>query len=571
MVSIMSRLFHIKVVNKGRMFTMTRTYIFPQMNDTTKNFAPDHFNDEEKLIEQTVEQFAAERVYPSLEKLESYDYATARQLFEEAGELGLLGADVPEDYDGMEMGKKISGLVAEGLGHGSSFGVSFNIHTGVGTLPYMYFGTKEQKKKCLPKLASGEWIGAYALTEPNAGSDALAAKATAKLNDDGSYRLNGEKQWITNAHLANVYVVFAKTEEGMTGFIVERDMPGVSVGPEEQKMGIKGSSTATLILEDVNVPEENILGERGKGHYIALNILNLARLKLAFSNIGSGKQAFNTALQYTQERKQFNRELSQFSMLREKLAMMAASIYRAETGVYYTARLIDEEDLSEDNILKVLPQYAADCALNKVAASEMLDYVVDEGVQMHGGYGYMEEYDIERMYRDARINRIFEGTNEINRLTVARSITKLFAKDASVFEADDALGNEQYDKALAAFNKVMQTLTSEEVISLKEFENEQELMRLISDTVMDLYLMKAVLIRVEESKKRDIEEALAAYITHDSSRKIQANLLEITARIAKDPAALQGAIRDLTVDSVDLIGLKRQIADYMIGKGSYSL
>lgn len=243
---------------------MTRTYIFPQMNDTTKNFAPDHFNDEEKLIEQTVEQFAAERVYPSLEKLESYDYATARQLFEEAGELGLLGADVPEDYDGMEMGKKISGLVAEGLGHGSSFGVSFNIHTGVGTLPYMYFGTKEQKKKCLPKLASGEWIGAYALTEPNAGSDALAAKATAKLNDDGSYRLNGEKQWITNAHLANVYVVFAKTEEGMTGFIVERDMPGVSVGPEEQKMGIKGSSTATLILEDVNVPEENILGERGK-------------------------------------------------------------------------------------------------------------------------------------------------------------------------------------------------------------------------------------------------------------------------------------------------------------------
>lgn len=550
---------------------MTRTYIFPQMNDTTKKFAPDHFNDEEKLIEQTVEQFAAERVYPSLEKLESYDYATARQLFEEAGELGLLGADVPEDYDGMEMGKKISGLVAEGLGHGSSFGVSFNIHTGVGTLPYMYFGTPEQKKKCLPKLASGEWIGAYALTEPNAGSDALAAKATAKLNDDGSYRLNGEKQWITNAHLANVYVVFAKTEEGMTAFIVERDMPGVSVGPEEQKMGIKGSSTATLILEDVNVPEENILGERGKGHYIALNILNLARLKLAFSNIGSGKQAFNTALQYTQERKQFNRELSQFSMLREKLAMMAASIYRAETGVYYTARLIDEEDLSEENILKVLPQYAADCALNKVAASEMLDYVVDEGVQMHGGYGYMEEYDIERMYRDARINRIFEGTNEINRLTVARSITKLFAKDASVFEADDALGNEQYNKALAAFNKVMQTLTSEEVISLKEFENEQELMRLISDTVMDLYLMKAVLIRVEESKKRDIEQALVAYITHDSSRKIQANLLEITARIAKDPAALQGEIRDLTVDSVDLIGLKRQIADYMIEKGSYSL
>ncbi len=550
---------------------MTRTYIFPQMNDTTKNFAPDHFNDEEKLIEQTVEQFAAERVYPSLEKLESYDYATARQLFEEAGELGLLGADVPEDYDGMEMGKKISGLVAEGLGHGSSFGVSFNIHTGVGTLPYMYFGTPEQKKKCLPKLASGEWIGAYALTEPNAGSDALAAKATAKLNDDGSYRLNGEKQWITNAHLANVYVVFAKTEEGMTAFIVERDMPGVSVGPEEQKMGIKGSSTATLILEDVNVPEENILGERGKGHYIALNILNLARLKLAFSNIGSGKQAFNTALQYTQERKQFNRELSQFSMLREKLAMMAASIYRAETGVYYTARLIDEEELSEENILKVLPQYAADCALNKVAASEMLDYVVDEGVQMHGGYGYMEEYDIERMYRDARINRIFEGTNEINRLTVARSIAKLFAKDASVFEADDALGNEQYDKALAAFNKVMQTLTNEEVISLKEFENEQELMRLISDTVMDLYLMKAVLIRVEESKKRDIEQALAAYIAHDSSRKIQANLLEITARIAKDPAALQGEIRDLTVDSVDLIGLKRQIADYMIEKGSYSL
>src|SRR5699024_37269 len=397
--------------------------IFPYEGPHTESFSSDELSEEEQLIATMIEQFVEEQVLPQNEALEANDYEVGRGLFQASGELGLLGAEVPEAYGGIEMGKKVSGLVAEKMGFGASFSVGFNIHTGVGTLPYVYFGTEEQKERYLPKLSSGEWVGAYALTEPGAGSDALSGKASAKKTDDG-WILNGDKQWITNAHMADVYVVFARSEEGITSFIVERTMEGVSVGPEEDKLGIRGSSTATLILDNVLVPEENVLGVIGKGHHIALNILNLARLQLAFSNVGMSKQALNEAVEYGKVREQFKQPLVKSPMIQEKLVNSALEIFGAESSTYYTAGILDHLNESlenEQDIVKSLANYQMDCAINKVYASETLDKAVDEALQIHGGYGYMKEYPIERMYRDARINRLFEGTNETNRLTIAKA------------------------------------------------------------------------------------------------------------------------------------------------------
>ena len=546
-----------------------RTNLFPTLEKETSNFSPEHFSEEEKLIKQTVSQFVENKVIPNLENLEAYKYDYSRDLFKEAGQLGLLGAEVPMVYGGMEMSKKVSGIIAEGLGFGSSFGVSFNIHTGVGVLPYVYFGTEEQKNKYIPKLVSGEWIGAYALTEPNAGSDALAANASAKENEDGSFTLNGEKQWITNGHLAHVYVVFAKTKEGMTSFIVERDYPGVSVGLEEHKMGIRGSSTATLILEDVNVPKENMLGEKGKGHYIALNILNLARLKLAFSNIGSAKQAFNTGLSYAKERKQFKKSLVEFPLIQEKLANMAMAIYKAETSSYFTASLVDHQSIDETNILNILPDYAADCALNKVEASEALDYVVDEAVQIHGGYGYMEEYPIERMYRDARINRIFEGTNEINRLTVTRSFLKLVQKNREIISNNSSFEHATYKLSQQTLNIVLKALSSEEKIKLKDLEDEQELMRLLADLVKEIYVLQAILVRSKDSEKELVKQ-MTHVISEESLTEIQALAESICLRLVDEADSYLSAINETRIKS-DLIDSKRKLAAYFINSGSYQV
>ncbi len=546
-----------------------RAHLFPTLEKERSTWSPEDFSEEERLIKQTVSQFVEHKVIPNLEKLEAYDYDVSRFLFKEAGQLGLLGAEVPMAYGGMEMGKKVSGIIAEGLGFASSFGVSFNIHTGVGILPYVYFGSEKQKNKYIPKLVSGEWIGAYALTEPNAGSDALAARASAKENKDGSYTLNGEKQWITNGHLASVYVVFAKTEEGMTCFIVERDYPGVSVGVEEQKMGIRGSSTATLILEDVNVLEENILGEKGKGHYIALNILNLARLKLAFSNLGSAKQAFDTGLAYAKEREQFKKSLVEFPLIQEKLANMAMAIYKAETSSYFTASQVDQQAIDEKNILNILPDYAADCALNKVEASECLDYVVDEALQIHGGYGYMEEYPIERMYRDARINRIFEGTNEINRLTVTRSFLKLIQKNREIISSDLSFENKAYLQTKQILNLVLKALSSEEKVKLTQIEDEQELMRLIADLIKEIYLFQAVLVRAEESNKEIIKE-LTDVISEESLIKIQSLAESICLRLVHEATPYLNEINQTRIKT-DLIENKRRIADHFINKATYHI
>ncbi len=348
-------------------------------------FTPEDFTEEDQLIAKTTELFVKQEVAPKLSAIEQHDYAAGRELFGKAGELGLLGIEVPVEYGGLSLNKKVAGLVAEKMGFAGSFSVSYNIHAGVGTLPYVYFGTEAQKQSYLPKLASGEWIGAYALTEPNAGSDALHARTSAVLNEDGtSWLLNGEKQWITNAQLADVYVVFANTGEGMTAFIVERGFDGVSVGPEEKKMGIKGSSTATLLLDNVQVPLSNVLGKLGQGHRVALNILNMARLKLAFSNIGSAKQALQLAVTYGKVRKQFQKSLVDFTMIQEKIANMAVSIYGAESTAYRTAGALDEALQavdSSDEMTRRLADFSMECAINKVYSSEMQDQIVDEAVQ----------------------------------------------------------------------------------------------------------------------------------------------------------------------------------------------
>lgn len=539
-------------------------------SEEATNFSPNHFNDEEKMIKSTVKQFVANQVYPQLSEMEAHNYDVIRKLFTEAGDLGLLGADVKGDYGGIEMGKKISGLIAEEMGHGSSFGVSFNIHTGVGVSPYAYFGTEEHKQAYLPKLVSGEYIGAYALTEPDAGSDALATKTQA-VEKDGGYVLNGEKQWITNAHVAAVYVVFAKTTEGMTAFIVDRHLDGVSVGVEENKLGIQGSSTATLILEDVFVEKDKILGEPGKGHYVALNILNLARLKLAFSNLGASKQALDTTIKYGIERKQFKQSIIEFPMIKEKIANMGIKIYQSESSIYYTATLLDELDITDENIYQLLPDFAMDCALNKVSASETLDYAVDEGLQIHGGYGYMKDYDIERMYRDARINRIFEGTNEINRLTVTRSFLKMLRNNDAILTDEDKVDDFYYVKAKGVLKLIMRAFEESDKISLADIEKEQELMRLLSDIISDIYTMRTVILRSSQSDG-EIHKQIQSVVSEEKLREIRSCAGSILSRLLTGDKQIEfvNELKDVsTSQRIDIIEAKRSIADELIKKGEY--
>lgn len=391
-------------------------------------FTPEDFTDEHHMIAKTTEEYVNNEVLPQLEHLENHEFDRSVKLLRKAGELGLLSADIPEEYGGLGLDKVSSAIIAEKMAPAGGFAISHGAHVGIGSLPIVLFGTEEQKQKYLPYLATGEKIAAYALTEPGSGSDALGAKTTARLNAEGThYILNGEKQWITNSGFADVFVVYAKVDgEHFTAFIVERDFPGVSTGPEEKKMGIKSSSTRTLILQDVPVPKENVLGEIGKGHVIAFNILNIGRYKLGLGAVGGAKRALEITLKYANQRQQFKRPISQFTLTQEKFATMASRLYAAESSVYRTVGLFDERmglldaEKAKDGkeVAKSIAEYAIECSLNKFFATEVLDYIVDEGVQIHGGYGFMQEYEIERAYRDSRINRIFEGTNEINRLLV---------------------------------------------------------------------------------------------------------------------------------------------------------
>ncbi|MFJ7979955.1 acyl-CoA dehydrogenase family protein [Lysinibacillus xylanilyticus] len=504
-----------------------------KLEDKMTIFTPEDFQDEEELIAKTAELFIKQDVSPNITAIEKHQYEVTRQLFQKAGDLGLLAIEIPEAYGGLELNKKISGLVAERMGYGGSFSVSYNIHAGVGTLPYVYFGNASQKLRYLPKLASGEWIGAYALTEPDAGSDALHPKTNAILNEDGTaWVLNGEKQWITNAQLADIFVVFAKTNEGMTAFIVERTFTGVSVGQEEEKMGIKGSSTATLILEDVVVPKGNVLGEVGKGHKVAMNILNMARLKLAFSNIGTSKQALQLAVNYGKERKQFQKPIVDFTMIQEKLADMAVLIYGAESAAYRTAGEMDDviELASKESMVQKIADFAIECAINKVNCSEALGKIVDEAVQIHGGYGYMQDYEVERLYRDARISRIFEGTNEINRLTIAKMLCKKYAQATSKNNVSLAnLPSERNHQYINLSKHLMQTAMTVIVGAQINLEQEQEYMGLLADIAKDIYIMESSLFRTEKAENEKTKQLMTDILCQESFRKIKNSTIDIIA------------------------------------------
>jgi alkylation response protein AidB-like acyl-CoA dehydrogenase len=489
-------------------------------------FTPEDFTDEHKMIAKTTEEFVVNEVLPQLEHLENHEFDRSVKLLKEAGDLGLLGADVPEEYGGLGLDKVSSALIAEKMSRAGGFSITHGAHVGIGSLPIVLFGTEEQKKKYLPALATGEKIAAYALTEPSSGSDALGAKTTAKLNAEGThYILNGEKQWITNAGFADVFVVYAKVDgEHFSAFIVERDFPGVSTGVEEKKMGIKSSSTRTLILQDALVPKENLLGEVGKGHVIAFNILNIGRYKLGVGAVGASKRALEITIQYANQRQQFKTPISQFTLTQEKLATMAAKLYATESSVYRTVGLFEERmsQLTEEKakegkeVANSIAEYAIECSLNKFFATETLDYIADEGVQIHGGYGFMQEYEIERIYRDSRINRIFEGTNEINRLLVPgmylRKAMKgelpLLQKAQQLQEelmmlmpeevGDDVLEQEKYLVRNAKKIALMVAGLAAQKFGPK-LEKEQEVLVNIADIVSNVYAMESALLRTEKA------------------------------------------------------------------------
>jgi alkylation response protein AidB-like acyl-CoA dehydrogenase len=568
-------------------------------------YTPEDFTDEHKMIAKTTEDFVGNEVLPQLPFLENHEFDRTVKLLKQAGELGLLGVDVPEEYGGLGLDKISSALIGEKMSRAGGFSLSHGAHVGIGSLPIVLFGNEEQKKKYLPFLATGEKLAAYALTEPGSGSDALGARTTAKLNPEGThFILNGEKQWITNAGFADLFIVYAKIDgEHFTAFIVEREFPGVSTGAEEKKMGIKSSSTRTLILQDVQVPKENLLGEAGRGHVIAFNILNIGRYKLGVGAVGASKHALELTVKYANQRQQFNKPISQFNLTKEKLATMAAQIYAAESSVYRTvglfedrmSKLVDEELKDRNEIAKAIAEYAIECSLNKVFATEMLDYVVDEGVQIHGGYGFMQEYEIERVYRDSRINRIFEGTNEINRLLVPGTFLRkamkgelpLLQKAQNLQEelmmmmpeepSDVPLSQERY--LLKNAKKI--SLLAIGLVAQKygnSLENEQELLVKIADMISNVYAMESVLVRTEKAFKKDgMEKNKQKYLYTQIFIQEAFNEIEQSARetlVATEQGdtlrMLFAALRKLTRHiPINVILLKREIANSIIESEKY--
>jgi butyryl-CoA dehydrogenase len=486
-------------------------------------FTPEDFSDQHKLIAQTAEDFANQEIMPNSARIEQKDFALSRELMKKAAALGLTSVDIPEEYGGAEMDKVSSSIIADHMAKQGSFAVTFGAHVGIATLPYVWFGTTEQKKKYLPLLGSGEWVGGYALSESSSGSDAMNARTRAVLSADGShYLLNGEKMWITNGSFGDVFVVFAKVDgEQFTAFIVERTFPGFSVGAEEHKLGIRGSSTCPLILNDCRVPVENVLGEVGKGATIAFNILNVGRFKLGAACVGGARTCLANSIQWAKERKAFGKPIAEFGLVRELLADIAIGIYAGEALVYRTVGMMDAATAGiakgapdESKLIrKAIEEYAVECSIIKVWASEMFDQVVDNQVQIFGGYGFVEEYPAERAYRDSRVNRIFEGTNEINRLIITGWLLKravsgqLPLLPAIKKLMDEVMAGpgfaEEDERTLASQRKLLANAKKIGLMVsgaasqkyMQQITDHQEVMGAIADIVIEVYAMDSVLAR----------------------------------------------------------------------------
>ncbi|MGI4832841.1 MAG: acyl-CoA dehydrogenase family protein [Janthinobacterium lividum] len=526
-------------------------------------FTPADFTEEQNFMHQTCLDFVAAEVAPLLERLDNHEEGLMRGIMEKAGALGLFGVSVPEELGGLNMDFPTALRVTEGVGGGHSFPVAFAAHTGIALLPVLYFGTDAQKQKYIPGLTSGELMGAYCLTEPGSGSDALGAKTKAVLNAEGThYVLNGQKMWITNAGFADVYIVFAKIDgDKFTGFIVDRDTPGLTLGPEEHKMGIKGSSTRQVFLSDAQVPQENVLGEIGKGHLIAFNVLNIGRIKLAAACLGGAKMAANHSVKYANERVQFKLPIAKFGAIRYKLAQQAIRMYAVESAIYRAGDDIyrKEQELlasglgTNEALLGAAREFAVECAMLKVEGSEVLDYVTDEGVQIYGGYGFSADYPMDRAYRDSRINRIFEGTNEINRMLAVDMILKkglkgeldLMGPAQAVQQellAIPSMG-ESDNSPFAAEKKVIANLKKTVLMiagtAVQKYMNslakEQEVLMNIADMAIKTYVTESTLLRVEKEIATKGEEAMSRQL--DMARVYLSDTIDLVEHSGKEAIA----------------------------------
>ena len=569
-------------------------------------FTPEDFTEQQLLIAQTAEEFAINEIVPNIEKMEQKDFAIHRELLKKAGGLGLTGVDVPEQYGGMDLDKVTSAIITDRIAKYGGFSTTWGAHTCIGTLPIVYFGTEEQKRKYLPAVARGEMVGAYALSESSSGSDALHCRARAVLSPDGKYYLlNGEKMWITNAGFADLFIVFAKVDgEKFTAFIVERDSPGFSVGSEEHKMGIRGSSTCPLILSDCKVPVENVLGELGKGHHIAFNVLNLGRFKLGAACIGAARNSLESAIGYAKQRKAFGKVIADFGLIRKKLANMAAGIFVGEAMAYRTIGMIDAAiadlgDKQSDMAMarKIIDEYAIECSILKVWGSEFIDSVVDETVQIYGGYGFVEEYPAERAYRDSRINRIFEGTNEINRLVIAGFLLKramtgqLPLMDAIRKLMDEVLAgirDESAEGLLAEDRRLVEAAKKVALFAagvasqkyMQTIQDQQEIMGAIANMSIEIYAMESALLRAQKLAEQNGEEKAAhaiamtcVYLAAAMEKIESAAKMVIAAASEGDMLRSQIAIlRRLTkCEPVNTIALRERIAQTIISYGKYQV
>jgi alkylation response protein AidB-like acyl-CoA dehydrogenase len=551
-------------------------------------FTPEDFTDEHLAVAKTTDDFWQQELAPNIEALQHQEPGVGQRLLRKSAELGLTAVVVPEKFGGMEMDLISAMVVAEHLARDGSYAAWHGAHAGIGTLPLLLFGTEEQKRKYLPKLTSGEWIGAYCLTEPHAGSDAMAAKTRADLTPDGThYVLSGQKMWITNGAAADLFTVFAKVGDKLTAFLVERSFPGVSSGAEEKKMGIKGSSTTAIYLDNVKVPAENVLGEIGRGHIIAFNILNLGRLKLGPFAVGAAKHVLATSLRYAKERKAFGKSIAEFGMIQHKLTEMAVRTFAAESVSYRVAGMIEalQQGFSWDlpNAaevhLKAVEEFAVECSFVKVFASEALDYVVDEGVQIHGGYGYHQDYLVERAYRDSRINRIFEGTNEINRLLATGMLLKraqrgqlALVEAVKKLQADILSGTPAGADPIANAKKVaLLALGAAYMRFLDKLEDQQEVLAGIADIAMNAFAIESVLLRAQK-RRGEIAESMATVFAREAMEKIDQSAREVLAACAEGDALranLTVLKRYTKMEPVNSIGLRRSIAARLLEAERY--